>query len=146
MHTITPGLVVRGAEKAIEFYRQALGAEVNGRPRFTPDGRVMHAQIKIGDSTVMLTDEFPDRDVLSPLSNGGRTSVVLHTYVDDVDAVYARAVQLGATAAMPVFDAFWGDRYGQIVDPFGHCWGLATHLRQMTEDELTKGVRKSVEG
>ena len=133
-HTVTPSLVVRDAAAAIDFYARAFGAEEVTRLAM-PDGSLAHAEIRIGDSIVMLGDEKPEWGALSPQSTNG-TPASLHLYVDDVDAAFARAVREGATARMPVEDAFWGDRYGKVVDPFGHEWGLATHVRDMTEEEI----------
>src|SRR4051812_5611074 len=125
-HSVVPHLVVKGGAEALAFYAEALGArELRRMP--TPDGRLMHASVEIGESVVMLCDEFPEYGcgTASPLSLGG-ASVVIHLNVDDVDASYARAVAAGATATMPPTDMFWGDRYGQIVDPFGHRWSMST--------------------
>ncbi len=123
-HTITPHLVVSDAAKAIEFYKKALGAQENER-MMTPDGKtVMHAQLKIGNSMVMLGSEHPPT-CLSPKSRGG-TSVNLHVYVENADAAFERAVKAGCTVKMPMSDQFWGDRYGQVEDPFGHQWSIAT--------------------
>jgi uncharacterized glyoxalase superfamily protein PhnB len=136
-HTITPSLIVRGAAKAIEFYAAAFGAQE--RMRMTgPDGRhVMHAELKIGDSFVFLSDEFPDMGCRSPESLGG-TASALHLNVEDVDAAFQRAVSAGATVRMPVADMFWGDRYGKVVDPFGHEWGLATHKEDLSQEQIRK--------
>jgi len=145
-HTLTPHLVVREAAKAIEFYKKAFGAEVKGVLN-GPDGKsIMHASLKIGDSFLMLNDEFPPFDnaqgfqewkCLSPQSVGG-SSVTIHLYVEDVDAVYNRAVSVGATATMPVMDAFWGDRYGKLLDPFGHEWSIAIHKEDLSPEEMKK--------
>ncbi|HEY2155818.1 MAG TPA: VOC family protein [Isosphaeraceae bacterium] len=128
--SVVAHLIVRGAAKALEFYAEALGAtEIFRAP--TPDGRLMHASMMIGDSWVYLCDEFPehnaDHSTGSPQALGG-TPVVLHLNVPDVDASFARAVAAGATPAMPPADMFWGARYGQVVDPFGHRWSMATPL------------------
>lgn len=133
-HTLTPHLVVRDAMRAIDFYERAFGAE-EVRVHRGPGGRVMHATVRIGDSMVMLADEFPDFGVLSPLARGG-TSVTLHLYVDDVDSAFERAISAGATVRMPVADQFWGDRYGSLVDPFGHQWSIATHIRDLSSEEI----------
>jgi PhnB protein len=118
-HTLTPYLIVQDTGKAIEFYERAFGAKevyIN----FTPDGKkIMHAEIKIGDSVVMLSDEFPQGKCRSPKTIGG-TSVIVHVYDEDVDKMFNRAVDAGATVIMPIMDMFWGDRYGQLMDPFGH--------------------------
>ena len=134
-HTVTPYLVTANADKAIEFYKEAFGAKELVRLP-SPDGKVMHAEIKIGDSPVMLSDECPDWDALSPLARGGTTvSIVL--YVEDVDAVVNRAVAAGAKAVMPVTDQFWGDRMGTVIDPFGHKWSVATHVEDVPPEEMS---------
>ena len=136
LHTVTPHLAVRDAGKAIEFYKKAFGAQVRGVHN-TPDGKVMHAELKIGDSVLMLADEFHGSPCLSPQTVGGTTNV-LHMYVEDADATYNRAVTAGASALMPVTDMFWGDRYGQVKDPFGHLWAIATRKEIPTPAELEK--------
>jgi PhnB protein len=136
-HTVTPYLIVKGAGEAIEFYKKAFGAEELFRMP-GPDGRgVMHAEIRIGDSVIMLADEFPDRGYLSPLARGGATSSLL-LYVEDVDASFARAIAAGATEKMPVSDMFWGDRYGQVSDPFGHDWSIATHKEDVAPEDMAR--------
>ena len=136
LHTVTPHLVIRDASKAIEFYKKAFGAQaVSVHP--TPDGKVMHADLKIGDSHVMLADEFPGAPCLSPQTVGGTTNV-LHIYVEDADLLYNSAVAAGAAALMPMTDMFWGDRYGQVKDPFGHIWAIATHTEDVSPAELEK--------
>lgn len=137
-HTITPALTVRNATKAIEFYKAAFGAIDRG-VMHGPGGEVMHAELLIGDSIIMLSDEFPQMGVLSPESVGG-SSTQLHIYLDGVDAAFDRAVKAGATVLMPVMDQFWGDRYGQLKDPFGHKWSIATHTKDMTDDEMKKSM------
>ncbi len=134
--TITPHLVVRGCGEAIDFYERAFGAEV----RLTmpaPDGQgVMYAELRIGDSLVMLGDEMPQMtDWVSPASLDG-TSVAVHLYVDDVDASFQRAVEAGASVKMPPTDMFWGDRYCLVLDPHGHAWSIATHRRDLTSEEM----------
>jgi PhnB protein len=144
-HTITPHLTVRDANRAIEFYEKAFGAEVlHVMP--APGGKVMHAAIKIGDSIVMLADEFPEYGGASASPSGDSTSCsgdVLHIYLENVDAAFERAVSAGATVKMPVMDMFWGDRYGQLLDPFGHRWSLATHTRDMSPEEMKKEQEKA---
>lgn len=136
-HTITPHLTVQNGEEAIDFYQRAFGAEVR-RINHGPDGKsLIHADLKIGDSILMLVDEFPDWNVLSPLSIGG-SSVTIHLYVEDADAAFQRAVEAGATVKMPLMDAFWGDRYGQVADPFGHQWSIATHIEDPSPEEIKK--------
>jgi uncharacterized glyoxalase superfamily protein PhnB len=140
MHSVTPHLVCAGAAKAIEFYKQAFGAEEGARLP-GPDGRLMHASVKIGDSQVMLVDEMPEWGALGPKSLKG-SPVTIHLCVDDVDAVVARAVQAGAKVTMPVADQFWGDRYGKLEDPFGHHWSVATHVRDVSMEEAQKAMRE----
>ena len=134
-HTITPYLTVKNAEHAIEFYKAAFGATVRGGVAKGPDGKVMHAEIKIGDSILMLADEFPSFGSVAPDSTRG-SSAGLHIYVDNVDAAFDRAVKAGAKVEMPVMDQFWGDRYGRLLDPFGHKWSIATHVKDMSADEM----------
>jgi uncharacterized glyoxalase superfamily protein PhnB len=134
-HTVTPYLMVRGADRAIEFYKRAFGAEELMRMS-GPDGkRIMHAEIKIGDSRIFLSEEFPEMGCRSPESLGG-TASSLHLYVEDVDAAFKRAVAAGAQVKMPVADMFWGDRFGKLIDPFGHEWGMATHKEDPTPEEI----------
>ena len=135
-HTITAHLVVRDGDKAIEFYKKAFGAEAIG-VHHSPDGKVMHASLKIGDSHLMLADEFPQMGSKGPQSLGG-SPVVLNIYVEDVDALFNQAVAAGATVTMPLANQFWGDRYGQIVDPFGHRWALGSHVEDVAPDELER--------
>jgi PhnB protein len=136
--TITPHITVQGAKKAIEFYKNAFGAEELGMQAM-PDGNVMHALIRIGDSFLMLNDEFPQMGAKGPRTIGG-TPVTLHLYVSDVDKSFDRAIRAGATTVMPVADQFWGDRYGILTDPFGHQWSIATHKRDVTPEEMQKAV------
>ncbi len=132
--TITPYLYVRGAAKALDFYKRAFGAVEKVRMP-GPGGSIMHAEIRIGDSMLMLGDENPERGVKSPQAYGGPTGAIF-LYVDDVDAWFKRAVGAGATAKVPPTDMFWGDRYGTLVDPFGHEWGLATHKEDLTPQQM----------
>ena len=140
MHTVTPHLVCAGAADAIDFYVRAFGAVEAGRMP-GPGGKLMHAQVRIGDSAVMLVDEMPEWGALGPTALNG-SPVTIHLYVDDVDAAYARAVAAGAEGTMPPADMFWGDRYGQVRDPFGHKWSIATHTRDVTPDEMQEAMRK----
>jgi uncharacterized glyoxalase superfamily protein PhnB len=136
-HTVTPYLTVRGAANAIEFYKKAFGAQELARMP-GPDGRLMHAEIKIGDSIVMLGDEFPEMGSKGgPLTLGG-TATGLLLYVADVDAAFARAVDAGGKVTMPLADMFWGDRYGKLVDPFGHEWSMATHKEDISHEEMSR--------
>jgi PhnB protein len=143
-HTLTPHLTVRDAERAIEFYQKAFGAELLGKSH-GPGGKIIHAAIKIGDSIVMLNDEFPEWGSLAPPSSGG-TGFAIHVYLENVDAAFERAVSAGAEVKMPLMDAFWGDRYGQVRDPFGHRWSLATRVRDLSEEEVRKGQEAALEG
>jgi PhnB protein len=143
MHTVTPYLVCAGASDAIAFYKKAFGAtELMRLP--TPDGKLMHSAIRIGDSVIMLNDEFPEMGSLGPKSRQG-TSVTIHLCVEDADEWFARAVKAGATVKLPLQDMFWGDRYGQIEDPFGHNWSIATHIRDLTPDEIQEAARTACE-
>jgi|ERR1043165_4375835 uncharacterized glyoxalase superfamily protein PhnB len=138
-HSITPHLVVSDAAKAIDFYKKAFGAQE--KERFsTPDGKgVMHAELKIGDSIVMLGNEHPP-ECLSPKSRGG-SSVHLHFYVENADAAFDRAVKAGCGVKMPMMDQFWGDRYGQVEDPFGHQWSFATHKQDLTKEQIAEKAK-----
>jgi PhnB protein len=135
-HTLTPHLTVRDADKALEFYKNALGAEVLNVARM-PDGKIMHAALRIGDSMLMLNEEFPEYGGLSPLSVGG-TGVTVHIYTENVDAAFDRVVSAGAKVTMPLMDQFWGDRYGMVTDPFGHKWSIATHIKDMSPEEMQR--------
>jgi len=140
--TVTPYLSVRGAAQAIEFYKKAFGAkEIMRMPG--PDGKLGHAEIKIGDSRVMLSDEYEAMAFLSPQSRGG-TTVHIHLYVKDVDAAVARATAAGAKLTRPVQDQFYGDRTGSIEDPFGHLWHVATHKEDLSMPELKRRAEKAV--
>ena len=140
MHTVTPHLICAGAGAAIEFYKKAFNAvEMVRLPG--PQGRLMHACIRIGDSQVMLVDEMPEWGAFGPRSLKG-SPVTIHLQVEDVDAVVARAVGAGAKITMPVDDMFWGDRYGKLEDPFGHHWSVATHIRDVSPDELQQAMQK----
>ena len=135
-HTVTPGLVHREAKKAIEFYKKAFGAEVKSNMTM-PDGRVMHAEIRIGDSTIFLSDEFPEMapDHKSPQTAGCVTGS-LYLYVQDCDASFKRATDAGAKTVMPPADMFWGDRFAKVTDPFGHQWGMATHKEDLSPAQI----------
>lgn len=141
-HTLTPFLTVRDAARAIEFYKQAFGAEERGVAK-DPDGKVMHAELKIGDSIIMLSDEYPDFGSLSPESIGG-SGMGLHIYLADVDAAFDRAVKAGAQVEMPVMDQFWGDRYGKLRDPFGHKWSIGTHVKDVSREEMKQGMDEAL--
>ena len=137
-HTVTPSIFVAGAAKAIDFYKKAFGAEEV--MRFPgPDGKIMHAEIRIGDSSIMLADEMPEQGGKGPKSYGG-TPVSFFVYGEKVDAAWKRAVDAGAKTIQPLEDQFWGDRTGCVEDPFGHHWWLAQHIKDMTRDELEKAA------
>ncbi|MBU6441653.1 MAG: VOC family protein [Betaproteobacteria bacterium] len=139
MHSLTPHLICRGAAEALDFYVRAFGAvELVRLPG--PDGRLMHATLRVGDANLMLVDEMPEWGALGPLALGG-TPVTLHLYVDDVDASFQRAVAAGATPKMPPADMFWGDRYGQVIDPYGHRWSIATHVRDVPPEQMLEAAR-----
>ena len=135
-HTVTPSLVVAGAAEAIDFYKKALGAEEIMRFP-APDGTIMHAELRIGDSVIMLGEEMPEQGGRSPKSYGG-TPVSFFVYQENVDAALTRAVGAGAKPIMPLADQFWGDRSGCVEDPFGHQWWLAQHIEDLTPEELQK--------
>jgi PhnB protein len=140
-HAVTPYLIVTDSARAIDFYKRAFGAEellrLDG-----PDGKVVHAELKIGDSIIMLSEEMPGH-TRSPQSLGG-TAVDIMLYVKDVDQVFNRAVAAGAKVAIPLSDMFWGDRYGQVTDPFGHSWSLATHKEDVPPEELRKRTKAAM--
>lgn len=142
MSTLSPHLVCRGAANAIEFYKNAFGAVEMFRLTGA-DGRLVHASIQIYGSSVMLVDEMPECGARSPQALGG-TPVTLHLMVSNVDQLFEQAIDAGATVKMPVADMFWGDRYGVIEDPFGHHWSIATHLRDMTADEIKEAMETAM--
>lgn len=135
-HTITPHITVRDAKGAIEFYKKALGAQVQNISH-TPDGKVMHATLKIGDSVVMLNDEFPEMGG-SPAPRGEASGITLHVYVDNADNLFKQATAAGANVKMPLMDQFWGDRYGVVQDPYGFKWSIATHIKDVSPEEMKK--------
>ena len=135
-HNVTPSIIVNNAAEAIEFYKKAFDAkEIYRFP--TPDGKILHAMIQIGDSFVMLSDEFSSMGLRSPSTIGG-TPVSLHLYVEDADGIFKKAVSAGAIITMPLMDMFWGDRFGTVMDPYGHSWAIATHKIDMTPEGLHK--------
>ena len=140
MHSVTPHLICAGAAAAIEFYKKAFNAVEEGRLP-GPQGRIMHAMIRIEGSAVMLVDEMPEWGALGPKSLKG-SPVTIHLYVADVDAFVARAVGAGAKITMPLDDMFWGDRYCKLEDPFGHHWSVATHKRDVSPDDMQQAMRK----
>jgi PhnB protein len=135
-HSITPYLVLSDASRAIEFYKQAFGAKEISRMG-GPGGKIGHAELKIGDSMIMLSDEMPTGENRSPQSLGG-SPVSMFMYVENVDSVFNQAVKAGAKADMPPQDMFWGDRFGKVTDPFGHLWALATHIEDVAPAEMEK--------
>jgi PhnB protein len=137
---ITPHIVVRPAERAVVFYRDAFGAEEIDRIP-TPDGRLMSVQLRIGDARLHLSDEFPEMGVLAPPSIGG-TAVVLALEVAAADTVFAQAIAAGAEVRQPLADMFWGDRHGQLTDPFGHRWNVSQHLRDVPHDEVVAAAAR----
>jgi uncharacterized glyoxalase superfamily protein PhnB len=143
MHTVTPHLICADGAAAIEFYKKAFNAvELTRLPG--PDGKLMHAMIRIGDSPVMLMDEFPDWGTFGPKSLKS-TPVVIHLQVEDADAMIKQAAAAGGKVTLPVSEMFWGDRYGQVTDPFGHLWSIATHVRDLTPEEIQQGMQKMSE-
>lgn len=135
-HSATPYLTITGAPAAIDYYRQAFGA-VEVMRLADPAGRILHAEVRVGDSIIMLHEDTPEWGTRSPKTLGGNTSSVL-LYVDDVDATYAAAIAAGGQAAMPVQDQFYGDRTGSLFDPFGHRWILATHIEDVSPEEISR--------
>jgi PhnB protein len=143
-HSITPYLTCRDAARAIEFYQQAFGATLKGGGVMKgPDGKVMHAELRIGDSIIMLADEYPAFGSVSPQAIGG-SATGLHIYVEDVDSAFERAVKAGAIVDAPVADMFWGDRYGKLKDPFGHKWSIATHKADLSVEEMKRGMEEAM--
>jgi uncharacterized glyoxalase superfamily protein PhnB len=141
MRTVTPHLICADAAAAIEFYKKAFNAVEMGRMP-GPEGKLIHALIRIGDSPLMLVDEFPDWGSFGPKALKG-SPVTIHLYVEDADAVIKRAVAAGAKITMPLEDTFWGDRYGKLEDPFGHQWSVATHIRDVNPEEMRRAAEKA---
>jgi uncharacterized glyoxalase superfamily protein PhnB len=140
-HTITPHLYIKNAPEAIEFYKKAFGAkEISRAPG--PDGKIMHAELKIGDSFIYLAEEAPEWGACAPGSQGSPVSI--HLYVPDVDKAFERAVAAGATAPMPLMNMFWGDRYGKLIDPFGHSWSMATHIEDVSPEDMQVRMVKAM--
>ena len=135
-HSVTPYLCAKGAAQAIEFYKKAFSAAERMRI-VQPDGRVGHAEIQIGDSVIMLVDEFPEMDMRSPQSLGG-SAVSIYLYVEDADAIFNQAIAAGAKVKRPLADQFYGDRVGGIEDPFGHSWWISTHKEDLSPEEIEK--------
>ncbi|GJL52283.1 MAG: glyoxalase [Nitrospirales bacterium] len=140
MNTVTPHLICAGAAEAIKFYKNAFHAVEEGQIA-GPQDKVLHALIRIGDSAIMLADEFPEQGGVGPKALKG-SPVTIHLYVEDADAFFARAINAGAKVTMPLTDMFWGDRYGKLEDPFGHHWSVATHIREVSPDEMQQAAQK----
>ena len=140
--TVTPHLTIEGASDAIKFYKKAFGAKELGRMK-TPDGRVMHAMIQVGNSVIMLNDDFPEWGSKGPKGLGG-TPITVHLYVENADKAFKKAVKAGATVTVPLSDMFWGDRYGLLTDPFGHRWSIATHKKDLTKAEMAKAAKAAM--
>jgi PhnB protein len=143
-HTISPYLAVEDATKAIDFYQRAFGAKERVRMP-TPEGKVAHAELEIGDSVVMLSDPFPQSGSKPPKELGGATGSIF-MYVEDVDATVKQAVDAGATITMDIEDQFWGDRFGSIADPFGHTWSIATHVEDLSPEEIAERGKAAMAG
>lgn len=143
-HTVTPYLMIRDAARAIEFYKEAFGAREIHR-MVMPEGRIGHAEIQIGDSRIMLADEFPEMGFVGPQTRGG-TTVSLMVYVEDVDAVFDRAVKAGAKVTRPVANQFYGDRLGGLEDPFGHAWHISTHIEDVSPEEMQRRSEEQHKG
>lgn len=144
-HTLAPHLVVRGGIKAIDFYQKAFGAKLVRKMLMPDSDLVMHAELQIGDSHLFLADEMPWPGVCprSPQSLGG-TSVTIHLWSENADATFEQATKAGAKVTMPLMDAFWGDRYGKLADPFGHEWSVGTHLKDLSPEEIERAGREAM--
>ena len=143
-HAVTPYLIIKGAANALEYYKQAFGATELFRMA-QPDGRIGHAEIQIGDSRIMLADEYPEMTYVSPTTLGG-SSVNIMLYVDDVDSIFNQAIAAGGTEQRPLEDKFYGDRVGSLVDPFGHVWHVGTHKEDVTPEEMEKRMAAGAHG
>ncbi len=143
-HSVTPHLIIQNAAEAIEFYKKAFGAEEMTRMP-TPDGKIMHAEIKIGDSHVMIAERMAEFGMKGPEDFGG-SPVCLHIYCDNVDTMFETAVKAGGQVVMPPQDMFWGDRYGKLKDPFGHEWSIATHTADPSPEEMAKAAAEAFGG
>ena len=139
--TLTPYLILREADKAIEFYLRAFSAVETCRMTDPQTGKVMHAELRLGDSKLFLGEECPAYGARSPQALGG-SPVTIHFYVEDTDATMARAAEAGATVTMPAMDMFWGDRFGKLTDPFGHDWAIATHIEDVAPEEIERRMRE----
>ena len=140
MPTVTPYLICTNAVEAVEFYKKAFGAKQTGRMD-APDGKLLHAELSLGNACIYLSDPNHEWQAFSPQDLGG-SPVVIHLYVEDAEAVVAQAAEAGATVTMPVQDTFWGDRYGKLTDPFGHHWSIATHVRDVSQEEMEKAAQE----
>jgi PhnB protein len=140
-HSVTPQLVVKGAAQAIEFYKKAFGAEERSRMA-SPDGKIMHAELKIGDSIIFLADEMPNPGGAKSPQTLGACTATLHVYVPDVDSAFRKAISAGGKETMAVADQFWGDRYGSFTDPYGHSWGVATRKEDLGRKEVEERARE----
>lgn len=141
-NTISAHIIVRNAAEAIEFYKRAFSAVEEQRHK-DPSGKIMNADLRIGNSMLILCDEYPEWGAVSPLTTGSSASVTLHLYTEDADSLFAQAVEAGAQVKMPLSDAFWGDRYGQITDPYGHSWSIATRKKIFSETELEAAMTQA---
>lgn len=139
-HTVTPYLNLNNAAEAIKFYKDAFGAK-EVEMNYGPEGKIMHSVIKIGDSLIMISDIFPEYScgISDPHSLKG-TTAMFHIYVEDVDSAFNKAIKAGGKVKMPVEDMFWGERYGQLEDPFGHLWSISTHIADVSPEEISEGV------
>lgn len=142
-HSLTPALIIRGAARAIDFYQKVFGATETFRMNSKDGTTVLHAELRIGDSTLMLGDESPQMNCLSPQSIGG-TGSSIYFYTPNVDEIFDRALKAGATQIMPPTDMFWGDRFGKLQDPFGHQWSIATRTRQLTPEEISQAAEAAM--
>jgi PhnB protein len=134
-HTVTASITCKDAARAIEFYKKAFGAVERFRMA-SPDGRVTHAELQIGDSIIFMGDEFPDMSAAP--AQGALPSAGLFLYVEDVDSLFSQALKAGCETSMPVTNMFWGDRYGKVIDPFGHHWGISTHVEDVSPEEMER--------
>ncbi|HEX8366811.1 MAG TPA: VOC family protein [Allosphingosinicella sp.] len=141
-HSVTPYLIIDGAAEAIRFYGEAFGAIEVLRMPMGDSGKLAHAEIRIGDSHVMLSDEWPDQGMFGPKARGGATASLM-IYLPDVDAAWARAIKAGCTAERPPENQFWGDRMGTLTDPFGHRWTLSTHIEDVSEEEMGRRMQEA---
>ncbi len=144
LHSLTPYMVLRDADKAIEFYGRAFGAVETCRMTDPQTGKVMHAEMRLGDSNLFLSEECPAYGARSPQALGG-SPVTIHFYVEDTDATMARAVEAGAAVTMPAADMFWGDRFGKLTDPFGHDWSIATHIEDVPPEQMAERMAVAFE-